>query len=127
MLCGVGRRVINPELGHHLAGYGPDHPNSGVHDDIVMTAMYLSDGRKEAFLLAYDLIGLEYELNAQVRQAVAAATGLKAEQVFITATHVHSGPEVRKKFFDSGLIDRWRPDYNERLVTWSAQAAKEAK
>ncbi|MFB3890904.1 MAG: neutral/alkaline non-lysosomal ceramidase N-terminal domain-containing protein [Phycisphaerae bacterium] len=127
MLCGVGRRVINPEPGHHLAGYGPDHPNAGVHDDIVVTAMYLSDGRKEAFLLTFDLIGLEAEFNLQVRQAVADATGLTAEQVFITATHVHSGPEVRKKHFNSGPTKIWRPDYNERLAVWSAQAAKDAK
>lgn len=127
MLCGTGRRIINPEKGHHLAGYGLDNVNTGVHDEITVTALYLSDGQIEALLLSYDLVGIRGSLNQVIRQAVSEASGVPLERVFLTTTHVHSGPEVRDHSLESGPKSISREDYRQRLVDWSAQAGKEAK
>jgi hypothetical protein len=127
MLCGTGRRVINPEVGHHLAGYGPFYANTGVHDDIVVTALLLDDGQTQAVLLAYDLIGIRLPLNLRIRQEVAVALGLTADQVFLHTTHVHSGPETRDLFLEEGPIEAFIPAYADRLVEWSVAAARDAK
>lgn len=133
MLCGTGRRVINPEVGHHLCGYG-EIPNVGVHDDLAVTALYLADGPAgpdgrptEALLLNFDLIGTLAPLNLRIRQAVAEATGVPAEQVFPTCTHTHNGPEVRERSFKWDRVPTFRPEYNDRLVAWAAEAARDAK
>ena len=125
MLCGTGRRVINPAPGHHLAGYGPDYPNTGVHDDITVTALFLSDGRR-AVLLAYDLIGILAPLNLRIRTAVSDALSVPLDRVVLTTTHVHSGPEVRDYSLEMGPKNTCRADYSDRLVEWSVEAAREA-
>jgi len=127
MLCGTGRAVINPAKGHCLAGYGLDYPNEGVHDDLCVTALYLSDGQRQSLLLNFDLIALPGPLNRRIRRAAAAAAGVPLAHVFLTATHTHSGPEVRESYLTFGRIQTWRRDYNARLVRWAAQAAAEAR
>lgn len=126
MLCGTARVLINPEVGHTLAGYGM-HPNTGVHDDIAVTAAYLSDGERAAVLLTFDLIALPNPLNRRICAAVARATGLPVDAVFLTATHTHSGPEVRKRYFGFDAPTGMQAGYNPRLPGWAAQAAAEAK
>lgn len=125
--CGTGRAVINPQKGHCLAGYGVDYPNEGVHDDLCVTALYLSDGERQALLLNFDLIALPGPLNRRLRRAAAAAAGIPAEHVFLAATHTHSGPEVRQSYLTLGRIPTWRRDYNTRLARWAAEAAAEAR
>ena len=127
--CGTGRRIINPELGHCLAGYGEDFLADGVHDDLTVTAMYLADGQREAILLVFDLVGMLAELSGQIRRAVSQFTGVSAEAVFTACTHTHSGPEVKDRSNVAGPKGPGvvRPDYNARLVDWSAQAAGDAK
>ena len=128
MLVGAAREIINPEIGHRLCGYGPDYPNTGVHDDITVTALYLHDSRREAFLLNCDLLGLLAVTEARIRGAVAQAAGVPAESVFLACTHVHSAPNA--------LVGGRAPDdpdwecraaYVDRLIAWSVQAAAAAK
>lgn len=127
MLCGTGRRVINPDIGHGLGGYGLGYPCEGIHDDLTVTALYVHDGDHGALLLSLDLIGMLPPLIDEIRTAAGAAAGLPAEQVFLTCTHTHRGPEVRERVPHAGMWPTCRADYNARLVTWAAEAAAEAK
>lgn len=128
MLIGAAREIINPEVGHCLCGYGPNYANTGVHDDISVTALYLNDGKREAFLLNFDLIGMMQSTIGRFRKAIGRATRVKAENVFLACTHVHSAPEV----IEHWVLEGWptkncRKDYMERLETWAVQAAVAAK
>lgn len=128
MLVGVAREIINPEIGHHLCGYGSDYRNTGVHDDLSVTALYLNDGTREAFLLNFDLIGLVESTVARFRKAVAKAARVKAQNVFLACTHVHSAPEVIEKWVVKGWpTPNCRKDYMVRLQAWAVQAARQAK
>jgi len=126
MLCGASRVLINPEKGHMLAGYGP-HPNAGVHDDLAVTALYLSDGAQAAVLLNFDLIAIHGALNRRIRLAAACAAKIPAVSVFLAVTHTHSGPEVRSQHDHMTRGTGWRKEYNDRLIRWAAQAAAEAR
>ncbi|HYE06163.1 MAG TPA: hypothetical protein VEL07_11680 [Planctomycetota bacterium] len=126
--CGTGRRVINPEIGHVLCGYGP-YANTGVHDDIVVTALWLDDGQQRAVLLNYDLIGLRSITAKRIRTAVARTVGIPMDRVFTVCTHVHSGPNVIevRVHGEAGPNPECRADYLERLLVWSTEAAADAK
>ncbi len=127
IFCGTGRRVINPEVGHTLCGYGP-YANTGVHDDIVVTALWLDDGRQRAVMLNYDLLGLRAITSKRIRAAVAQAVGIPIARVFTVCTHVHSGPDVIElNVYGDGPNPECRADYLERLIGWSTQAATDAK
>jgi hypothetical protein len=125
MLVGTGRRVINPEVGHNLCGYGADYPNEGVHDDISVTALYLADGRRDALLLSFDLIGFMAPAQAALRAEIARATGVA--DVFLACTHVHSGPDVIEEWLGGLRPGGFRKDYMERLTRWAVEAAVDAK
>ncbi len=104
MLVGAAREIINPDLGHHICGYTADDPNTGVHDDLTVTALYLNDGQREAFLLTFDLVGMTQGTINGIRQAIGRACRIKPACVFLTCTHVHSGPEM----VDRHIVDGWR-------------------
>jgi len=128
MLIGAARETINPEVGHPICGYGPDYLNTGVHDDLSVTALYLHDGTREAFLLNFDLIGLVQSTVARFRAAIARATRVKAQHVFLACTHVHSAPEVIEEWVIKGWpIRNCRKDYMDRLQGWAVRAAVQAK
>ena len=123
--CGTGRRIINPEPGHGLGGYGPDYPCDDIHDDLAVTALYLHDGTTDALLLHFDLIGMRRPLVSEIRAAASAAAGVPPERVFTTCTQTHGGPEVRVRPATRKGARRSaaRPDYNRRLVGLAAEAA----
>ena len=127
MLTGAAQRVINPEPGHNLTGYGDVYPNEGVHDDLTVTALYLHDSRSFAFLLNYDLHGLNADFNARVRKAISEKTGVPADHVILACTHTHSGPEAADYYVRLFKKETYRPEYNEKLLQWSADAAVDAK
>lgn len=128
MRIGAAREVINPEVGHHICGYGPEYRNCGVHDDISVTALYLNDGTREALLLNFDLIGLMQSTIARFRGAISRATRVPVGHVFFACTHVHSGPEVIEQWVIKGWATRHcRQDYMERLQGWAVRAAVAAK
>ncbi|MFC1582287.1 neutral/alkaline non-lysosomal ceramidase N-terminal domain-containing protein [Planctomycetota bacterium] len=127
MLVGTGRRAINPEVGHKLAGYGPDYPNEGIHDDVCVTALYMKDGSGiEALLLNFDLAGILRPLVRAVREKICAETGVDMSRIFCTCTHTHTGPEVRTMSYVGGPKDMAREDYNQKLPGIAAEAAVEA-
>jgi hypothetical protein len=67
--------------------------STGVHDPLQCAALYLRDGAGgAALILANDLIFISRALAATVRQRLAAATGVPAAAIMVTATHTHSGP-----------------------------------
>jgi len=123
ILCGTGRRIINPEIGHHIIGYGDDYLSTGIHDDITVTAVYLHDGEQVAVLLNYDLLLLVRETSGRIRTAVAAALGITIKQVFIACTHTHSGPDV----YELPGRTHCRQDYLDRLTQWSVESAVAAR
>jgi neutral ceramidase len=137
MLCGTGRRIITPRIGHNLAGYAPGLGNDGAHDDLTVTALYLKEDNREALLLNFDLIGVMGpgavavrkamgrkpggvdQFNA-IRSAVSRATKLPVAQIILTNTHTHSGPVVVGDSDDA-------LELNRKITKWAAEAAADAK
>ena len=71
----------------HVARY-----STGVHDPLMSSALYLSDGHNRVLFVANDIIFVPKALVQRARQRIAAATGVPAANIMITATHTHSGP-----------------------------------
>jgi hypothetical protein len=125
MLVGTARDTINPQVGHHLGGYGDDYPCEGVHDDLTVTALYLHDGNSDAILLNYDLLGMPAVLVDRIRNSIAEKTAIPADRIFVACTHTHSGPVIREFRKDGPKLARL--EYNDSLVRKSAAVAAAAK
>ena len=102
-----------------LAGYAL-YPATGVHDDLYASAVYLQDGEQQALLISYDLLAMEKELIARLKQGLQTALGLDPSAIFFTCTHTHEGPEVRERKFRDRWYGEERPAYLDAYLTFLA-------
>jgi len=92
--AGASKIVITPPVGFRLAGYENRIQGSiGVHDDLYAKALILDDGTEKIAIVSCDLGGVPKEVVSKVRKEVEADQGIKSDNVMITATHTHSGPD----------------------------------
>lgn len=89
---GVARRVISPEVGGNLAGYGPNVISTSLHDDLTATAFYFRTGDTEAMMVSVTVCSLRIPLCTRIRTEIEAATGIPRDNCIIHAVHTHSGP-----------------------------------
>ena len=113
---GFGRINITPMLGIPLMGYYQVRLANGVLDDLEANAIAYELGTTKTLMISVDHCGLRQELLNVYRAKIAQATNLPIDNVFVSATHTHTGPEtsydndnekVREyaKILESKLID----------------------
>ena len=88
--------------------------STGVHDPLLASALYVSDGTTAVVFVANDVASISKSLAARARGRIAAATGVAAANVMITATHTHSGPVTEK--YLSNEADAVVPDPDRRFL-----------
>lgn len=92
LMAGAAAVDITPPIGVDLCGYGNRiGPSVGIHDPLHAKALYLHCGG-QALIITSDLVGLDYKSVATVREAIAQATDLDADQIMVSCSHTHSGP-----------------------------------
>jgi neutral ceramidase len=86
--AGVARKIISPQPGVFLIGYGDRKKgNCGIQDDLTATALVLDDGSKRLAIVALDLLCLNEYIVDRVR------TDLGTEiEVMLCCSHTHSAP-----------------------------------
>lgn len=100
MHAGVAIGDISPELGVELGGYPYfDRANTGIHDRLHASALYLSDQHgNDVLLLVTDLFWISRHQADRARHLVGERTGIAAERVIITCSHTHSAPWMKSMF-----------------------------
>jgi neutral ceramidase len=125
LLAGVGRSTITPPVGMFLAGYASrDHGADAVHDDLVATALVLSDGSARVAVVTCDLLMLHFSTAAAIRSRVFAQTGIPAPNVMLCCSHTHSGPVTFVPGDDEGWPERRA--YLDRLAQLLVDAVVQA-
>ncbi|WP_346906590.1 neutral/alkaline non-lysosomal ceramidase N-terminal domain-containing protein [uncultured Roseibium sp.] len=115
--AGYAEIDITPPIGHQLAGFNSRDPfeSDSLLSRCFVRALTLSVGEVEVTILAVDLL----LVNDPVARAVLEKSGLKAGDVFFTATHTHGGPgqwgghpieEIIIGDFDAAYADRLAAD-----------------
>ena len=98
----VGRAAvpITPPAGTPMGSSYGLTISTGVHDELYAKALVFEQAGSRAALVACDLISLRPPLVAEARAAIERATGLRAEQVILSATHTHCGPQINPRFLN---------------------------
>ena len=84
---------ISPKKGIELAGY-PHFPryNTGVHEPLYAGCVYLDDGKEKIVIIAMDILFFSREYVKAVRKEISKKTFIPEGNIFISASHTHSGP-----------------------------------
>ncbi|AJC72737.1 hypothetical protein X802_05800 [Thermococcus guaymasensis DSM 11113] len=105
MLVASGKVEIMPEKPMPMAGYALRKGKSeGTLDPLYARALYLEEERP-AVLISLDLVRVDNELYHEISKEVSRVLGLPRKNVFVSATHIHSGPEVSTSFWNSVELD----------------------
>ena len=120
---GFARGDISPTIcSVPLGGFsGTEFRLSGViGDPLYVNAVALREGEETLVYLSTDLLGIPVGRMPEFREAVSAKTGVPQERIFITASHSHSGPELRS---NTPNAEKYR---KEQLAPTLADAAYRA-
>ncbi len=119
--AGAAQKTITPPVGVSLAGYFHDRVAATVRDELsAKCVVFESDGQRVAFV-ACDLISVHSEITDSARSLIEKETGIRSDHVMVSATHTHTGPEVRP-----GRVVPVHADWLKRLPRLIADAAREA-
>jgi hypothetical protein len=105
LTAGAGRSDITPPVGIAHAGWGAaTHQRAeGLDMPFFATALYVTDGDLEIAIVDLDMGVLTNEDDAAIRAAVETTSGIKPENLRLSATHTHSGPVNRGSWLDEGM------------------------
>lgn len=93
LMAGAAQVDISPKDSQFLFGYPHvERYSTGIHDRLLASALYLSDGQTETMFIANDIIFVGKESTARVRDRIAEATSVPQSTIMLSATHTHSGP-----------------------------------
>ena len=116
---GYAKVNINSQLGCDLAGYYIPRCAKGFLDDLEAHAIALSLGDTQMVIISVDTCYLKVPLVNRYRSAIEAATGISADQLFLTATHTHTAPRLTPVDTtppDDTTIARYADLVEERLI-----------
>ena len=105
LTAGTGRSDITPPVGIAHAGWGAaTHQRAeGVDMPFFATALYVTDGELELAIVDLDMGVLTNEDDMAIRDAVESTSGIKPENLRLSATHTHSGPVNRGSWLNEGM------------------------
>lgn len=129
LIAGVATADITPNDSQFLFGYPHVRRYStGVHDPLLSSALFLSDGTTSLLFVANDIIYVSRESARRVRDRIACETGVPAANIMITATHTHSGPMTADMLGNESdeIVPKTDPRYVELFENGIVQAAVQA-
>jgi hypothetical protein len=96
MQAGFAKVSITPPIGTRLMGWGrpSERLMTGVHDPLHARVLVVSEGGRDAVIVAMDLCFIGREDSQRMHGIIARELGLLPHQVMLAATHTHAGPDV---------------------------------
>jgi hypothetical protein len=93
-MVGYAQKDITPAMGVSMPGYFHDRKATAVLDPLLAKALVLSLGDTTVAIVALDLIGVPASVVKKLREAIQKETGIPPNNVFVHATHTHTGANV---------------------------------
>jgi neutral ceramidase len=118
LIAGVSIKDISPRQGVELFGY-PHYkrPNTGIHDPLYASCLYLYDNKTKIVIVAMDLTKYSKKYVTHVRNRVSVITGIPHRNIMICCSHTHSSPQTAGRVDLDGIQKGIQPDarYLEEL------------
>jgi len=115
---GFAKVNINPPLGIDVRGYYIERYAKGFLDDLEVNTLVLScDDKKIAFISA-DLGGFDPHNANEIRNLIAEKTEIPFGNIFLSATHTHTGPQIttKNRCVRADLVEEYLPFLKARIT-----------
>ncbi len=130
--AGVSIINISPKKGIELAGY-PHYlrHNTGIHDDLYASCIYLDDGKTKIALICMDIVFFSKVYVKEVRSRISSRIGIPEKNIMISCSHTHSGPWASGRLDLEGLEKGLKPDkryvegLKDKLVKLTIDASRD--
>ncbi len=96
LIVGYGEVDITPAMGTGMPGYFHERKAEGILDPLLIKAMTLTCDEKTIVIAAVDLISIKLPVIDRMRSAIKYKTGIDPRNIFIHATHTHTGAIVEE-------------------------------
>ncbi len=123
--AGFARVNINPPMGIFVSGYFKDRFADGILDDLEANALAISLGDTAQLLINVDIAGIKQEISAEYRERISKVTSVPTDNIFISCTHTHTGPEVNND--QRPLVLEYREFLGKRLADVAMFAVNDLK
>lgn len=132
----IGQAAVNITPPADMPFHAPQRPPftvpsaTGVHDPLHAKAVVFESGGVKAAIVACDLTSIPVAMIEAARAHVAKISTVPPENVMITATHTHTGPNIRPRFFAKATpaqkkaADAYLPRLPQMMAEAVAQAEK---
>ena len=127
LFAGVARCDITPPVGIAHGNWSAQvHERAeGVDLPLYCTALAVSDGTEEIILAEWELLyPPDGDWLQQIRDRITALTGVPGSHIRVSSTHTHSGPNLKRPWFDAGseMIEPYVAGLTDKLagVCWTA-------
>lgn len=102
---------------------------TGTHDPLQAKAVVFESGGVKAAIVACDLTSIPVHIIAAAREHVAKISTVPPENVMITATHTHTGPNLRPRFYPTATPAQKQVanEYLARLPQLMAESVQRAE
>ena len=115
LYAAAGRAVISPDPRNHpeqiyLGGIYPSRMGTGVHDELLASALMLQQGDNQVVLVSLDLLGFTRTRAREIQQRLE-GQGIEPEHVLIASTHTHEAPDTMGVFGPDVLHSGVSPAY----------------
>lgn len=128
--AGAAKVCINPTpdmypIPNRISDFGLEPMcQAAPYDDMNCRAIAIDTGKEKVMFLTFELAGApDYP---HYREDIAAATGFKADLIFIFGTHNHSAPRYRKNQVDTRELAEFIEKYEQIVYDAGITACKRA-
>ena len=99
--AGFARVNATPMMGIGMRGYFEKRYAEGVLDELEITALALGCGDERALLISMDICAIPRECALAFKAHIAETVSIPTENIYIHATHTHTGPFLYKDSADA--------------------------
>ena len=128
---GLGETVITPKENVRMRGFARSQVSTGVHDDLHARSLVVEDAKgSTVVLMTVSLCNMSEYYSKRIRAGITEKTGIPENNIIISCTHTHSGPNVgsSRDTYNKGQIDRsvTSPTYRTFLIDQCIASTVEA-
>lgn len=123
---GFSKGNINPPMGIQIRGYFKERLAEGILDDIEVVALAIQSGETKTLLITVDHCGIEQRLTDKFRKIASASSGVHEDNIFISATHSHTCPQMLFETEDE-LVTTYTEFVGSRIADVSKFAVDDLK